>query len=305
MEFWLTRTFRMSLTLIVVVTLTFIVLRTSYDPVVAMLGPDATNREVELFRTRWNLDKSLIEQYFTYVANALRGDFGISFRDGRPVFDVIAERFPYTLWLGAVSYIFAILIGLPAGILAALYRGSLFDRAIMVISVVGFALPNFFLGILMILLFSLVLQVLPASGASSWAHIIMPAFALGLTLAGILARFTRSAMLEVLSKTYMLAAEAKGISPTRRAIFHALPNAALSVITIMGLILGNLVAGTVVVETVFAWPGIGRLLISAISSKDLAVVQALVFVIAGAMVLINLIVDLSYRLLDPRTRKSA
>ncbi len=295
----------MAFTLFVVVTLTFVVLRTSYDPVVAMLGPDATNREIELFRVRWNLDKSLIEQYITYVGNALRGDFGNSFQDGRPVFEVIAERFPFTLWLGGVSYLFAIAVGVPAGIIAALYRGSIFDRAIMVVSVVGFALPNFFLGILMILLFALVWQVLPSSGASSWAHVIMPAFALGLTLAGILARFTRSAMLEVLSKTYMLAAEAKGIAPARRAIFHALPNAALSVVTIMGLILGNLVAGTVVVETVFAWPGIGRLLISAISSKDLAVVQALVFVIAAAMVVINLAVDLSYRLLDPRTRKSS
>ncbi|WP_323772215.1 ABC transporter permease [Antarctobacter sp.] len=304
MEFWLTRTFRLALTLFVVVTLTFILLRTSYDPVVAMLGPDATNREIEMFRSRWNLDKPMFDQYIAYLTNAMRGDFGDSFRDGRPVFEVIAERFPKTLWLGGVSYLFAILVGVPAGILAALYRGSIFDRSIMVVSVVGFALPNFFLGILMILLFSLVLQVLPSSGASSWAHIIMPAFALGLTLAGILARFTRSAMLEVLSKTYMLAAEAKGIRPVRRAVFHALPNAALSVITIMGLILGNLVAGTVVVETVFAWPGIGRLLVSAISSKDLAVVQALVFVIAAAMVLINLLVDLSYRLLDPRTRRS-
>ncbi|MGZ9811165.1 ABC transporter permease [Pseudoroseicyclus sp. H15] len=304
-NFILTKFLRMVLTLLAVVTFTFIALRLSYDPAQAMLGPDATLREIEIFRAKWNLDQSLLQQYVTYVGNALRGDFGYSFRDGRPALDVIFERIPKTLELGLVSYALAILIGVPAGILAALKRGSLFDRLIMVFSVVGFALPNFFFGILLILILSMTLQVLPSAGASSWQHFIMPAATLSLTLAGILARFTRSAMLETLSKLYMRAAEAKGVSKMRRTMAHALPNAAIPVVTILGLMLGQLVAGTVVVETVFAWPGVGRLLINAVSSKDLAVVQALVVFIAFAMVLANFAVDMSYRLLDPRSRSKS
>lgn len=302
--FWITKLGRMLLTLAAVVTFTFVALRLSYDPVVAMLGPDATAREIAIFREKWLLDRSLIEQYLAYIQNALTGDFGRSFRDGRPALEVIWERIPNTLSLGAVSYLIAIFVGVPAGIIAALNRGSIFDRVIMVFSVIGFALPNFFLGIIMILVFSMVLQWLPSSGSSTWAHFIMPSLALGLTLAGILARFTRSAMLEVQSKLYMRAAQAKGVSRWRRTIFHALPNAAIPVVTILGLMLGQLVAGTVVVETVFAWPGVGRLLISAVSSKDLAVVQALVLVIAATMVTANFLVDLSYGLLDPRSRSA-
>ena len=301
-SFLLIKLVRALLTLFAVVTFTFVALRLSYDPVIAMLGPDATLREIEIFRSKWMLDRSIIEQYLAYIGNILQGDFGTSFRDGRSALTVIGERIPNTLSLGLVAYALAILIGVPAGIAAALTRGSVFDRLIMVFSVIGFALPNFFFGIIMILVFSMILQVLPSAGASTWSHYIMPAAALSLTLGGILARFTRSAMLEVLSKLYMRAAEAKGVGKARRTFFHALPNAAIPVVTILGLMLGQLVAGTVVVETVFAWPGIGRLLISAVSSKDLAVVQALVLIIAFAMVTANFLVDLSYRLLDPRSR---
>ncbi|NTA59839.1 ABC transporter permease [Agrobacterium tumefaciens] len=303
--FWITKLARTLLTLAAVVTLTFVALRLSYDPVVAMLGPDATEREVTIFREKWLLDRSLVEQYLAYVQHALTGDFGRSFRDGRPAFDVIWERIPNTLSLGGGAYLIAILVGVPAGILAALNRGSIFDRLIMVFSVVGFALPNFFFGIIMILLFSIVLQWLPSSGSSTWAHFLMPSLALGLTLAGILARFTRSAMLEVQARLYMRAARAKGVSRWRRTVFHALPNAAIPMVTILGLMLGQLVAGTVVVETVFAWPGVGRLLIGAVSSKDLAVVQALVLVITATMVTVNFLVDLSYGLLDPRSRSAS
>ncbi|WP_273691885.1 ABC transporter permease [Ketogulonicigenium vulgare] len=301
-QFWLVKLGRMSLTIFVVLTFTFIALRSAYDPVQAMLGPDASQREIALFREKWLLDRSLFEQYLVYIKNALTGNFGMSFRDGRPVVDLIAERIPKTLALGGLSYLIAILIGVPLGILAALYRGSALDRLVMIFSVVWFALPNFFLGILMILLFSLTLQWLPSSGSTTFLHFIMPAAALGLSLAAILARFTRSAMLDVQSKLYVRAAQAKGVSKWRRTLFHALPNAAIPLVTIMGLMLGNLVAGTVVVETVFAWPGVGRLLITAVSSKDMAVVQALVVLIAVSMVTVNLLVDLSYGLLDPRVR---
>jgi len=209
---------------------------------------------------------------------------------------------PWTVLLGLSAYAVAILVGVPAGIVAALRRGSALDRMVMGFAVFGFALPNFFLGILLILLFSLTLQWLPSSGTGSILHLLMPAATLGVYTAGTLARFTRSAMLEVLSKPYMRAAAAKGAPPLYRVLRHALPNAAIPIVTVIGLNLGALVGGAVVVETVFAWPGIGRLLVTAVTSRDLAVVQALVLLVAVTMVAANLAVDLLYGLLDPRIR---
>lgn len=304
-RFWLIRLARTLLTLWFVVTFTFIVLRTSGDPVVALVGADALPAEIEQFRRQWGLDQPLIVQYFRYVGQMATGQFGDSLRDHRPVMEIILERLPATLSLGLVSYLTAALIGIPAGIAAALRRGRFLDRAIMAFAVFGFALPNFFLGILMILLFSLVLQVLPSSGSGTFWHLIMPAITLGTFTAGTLARFTRSAMLEVLERPYMRAAAAKGVPAWKRIMFHAFPNAAIPIVTVIGLNLGQLIAGAIVVETVFAWPGIGRLLVTAVSSRDLAVVQGLVLVIATTMVLANLIVDLLYGLLDPRIREGA
>jgi peptide/nickel transport system permease protein len=218
------------------------------------------------------------------------------------VTEIIAERVPWTVLLGLSAYAVAILVGVPAGIVAALRRGTALDRLVMGFAVFGFALPNFFLGILLILLFSLTLQWLPSSGTGSILHLLMPAATLGVYTAGTLARFTRSAMLEVLDKPYMRAAAAKGAPPLYRVLRHALPNAAIPIVTVIGLNLGALVGGAVVVETVFAWPGIGRLLVTAVTSRDLAVVQALVLLVAVTMVAANLAVDLLYGLLDPRIR---
>lgn len=304
-RFWLIKLARTVLTLWLVVTFTFVVLRTSGDPVVALLGGDAMPDEIEQFRSQWGLDRPLIVQYLTYIGQMATGQFGWSLRDHRPVMDIILERVPATLQLGLVAYLLAALIGIPAGIIAALRRGRLADRAIMALAVAGFALPNFFMGILMILLFSLTWQVLPSSGMGTWAHLVMPAVTLGTFTAGTLARFTRSAMLEVLEKPYMRAAAAKGVPFWRRILLHALPNAAIPIVTIIGLNLGQLIAGAIVVETVFAWPGVGRLLVVAVSQRDLALVQGLVLVIAATMVLANLLVDLTYGLLDPRIRGAA
>ena len=301
-RFWVLKILRTVLTLWFVVTFVFVVLRTSGDPVVALVGADATPEEVEQFRQLWRLDDPLWIQYFRYVVQMATGQFGISYRDGREVIDIIAERVPWTLILGLFSYIGAILIGVPAGILAAIKRGSTFDNLIMATAVFGFALPNFFLGILMILLFSLSLQWLPSSGTGTVWHLIMPAITLATFTAGTLARFTRSAMLEVLDKLYIRAAAAKGVGYWKRIIFHALPNASIPLVTIIGLNLGELIGGAIVVETVFAWPGVGRLLVTAVSSRDLAVVQGLVLIMAVTMVLANLVVDLLYGLLDPRIR---
>ena len=209
---------------------------------------------------------------------------------------------PATVLLGVTAYLLAILVGVPAGIVAALRRNTVLDRAIMSFAVLGFALPNFFLGILLILLFSLSLQWLPSSGIGSPAHLVMPALTLGVFSAGTIARFTRSAMLETLSKLYMRAAAAKGAPPLYRILRHALPNAAIPVVTILGLNLGALIGGAIVVETVFAWPGVGRLLVSAVTARDLAVVQGLVLLLAATMVAANLTVDLLYGVLDPRIR---
>ncbi|EUB96402.1 ABC-type transporter, integral membrane subunit [Rhizobium sp. CF080] len=301
-RFWLLKILRTVLTLWFVVTFAFVVLRTSGDPVVALVGGDATPEEVEQFRQLWRLDDPLWIQYFRYVIQMATGQFGISYRDGREVIDIITERVPWTLILGLFSYIGAILIGVPAGIFAAIKRGSTFDNLIMATAVFGFALPNFFLGILMILLFSLSLQWLPSSGTGTVWHLIMPAITLATFTAGTLARFTRSAMLEVLDKLYIRAAAAKGVGYWKRIVFHALPNASIPLVTIIGLNLGELIGGAIVVETVFAWPGVGRLLVTAVSSRDLAVVQGLVLVMAVTMVLANLVVDLLYGLLDPRIR---
>lgn len=301
-RFWLIKLARTLLTLWFVVTFTFVVLRTSGDPVVALVGADALPAEIEQFRRQWGLDEPLIVQYVRYIGQMATGQFGESLRDHRPVLDIILERVPATVTLGLFAYLTAVLVGIPAGIAAALRRGGVLDRAIMAFAVFGFALPNFFLGILLILLFSLVLQVLPSSGSGTFAHLIMPAITLGTFTAGTLARFTRSAMLEVLERPYMRAAAAKGVPAGKRIMFHAFPNAAIPIVTVIGLNLGQLIAGAIVVETVFAWPGVGRLLVTAVSARDLAVVQGLVLVIATTMVLANLTVDLLYGLLDPRIR---
>ena len=302
LRFWLVKLLRATLTMWLVVTAVFIVLRTSGDPVQSLLPPDATPAEIEQYREAWGLDRPLVTQYASYVAHMATGDFGKSYRDGRQVATIIAERVPWTVFLGLTAYAVAVLIGVPFGILAAIRRNTFLDRLIMSFAVFGFALPNFFFGILMILLFSLNLRWLPSSGTGTFAHVVMPAATLGLATAGTLARFTRSAMLEVLGKIYMRAAAAKGASFGYAVLRHALPNAAIPVVTVMGLNLGALVGGAIVVETVFAWPGVGRLLVSSVSSRDLAVVQALVLMISGTMIIANLSVDLLYGLLDPRIR---
>ena len=303
-RFWTIKLIRTLLTIWFVVTFTFVVLRVSGDPVVALLGADATPDEVEQFRQLWRLDDPLWMQYLRYVGQMLTGEFGTSYRDGRPVFDIIMERVPWTALLGLVAYLGACLIGIPLGILAAIKRGTAYDNMIMAGAVFGFAIPNFFLGIVLILIFSLTLQWLPSSGTGSIWHFVMPAITLATFTAGTLARFTRSAMLEVMDKLYIRAAAAKGVSFWKRIIFHALPNAGIPIITVIGLNLGALIGGAIVVETVFAWPGIGRLLVTAVSSRDLAVVQGLVLVMAITMITANLIVDLLYGILDPRIRVS-
>ena len=299
------RLLRAGLTILFVMTFAFVVLRLSGDPALLIMSVDAPPEAIAAFRKAWGLDRSLWEQYFSYIGHATTGDFGKSMRDGRPAIDLVIERVPATLVLTLPALALKIGIGIPAGIYAALHRNTLADRLTMALSVAGFTMPSFVLALVLVLIFAVTLGWLPASGADSPAHAILPIVTLGTAGAAIMARFTRSAMLEVLGQPYIRAASAKGVSWHRVVSRHALPNAAIPTVTIIGFMIGSLVAGAVVVETVFAWPGVGRLLVSAVANRDLSVVQAILMVIAAWMVSANLAVDLAYGWLDPRVRGAA
>ena len=299
------RLLRAGLTILFVMTFAFVVLRLSGDPALLIMSVDAPPEAIAAFRKAWGLDRSLWEQYFSYIGHATTGDFGKSMRDGRPAIDLVMERVPATLVLTLPALALKIGIGIPAGIYAALHRNTLADRLTMALSVAGFTMPSFVLALVLVLIFAVTLGWLPASGADSPAHAILPIVTLGTAGAAIMARFTRSAMLEVLGQPYIRAASAKGVSWHRVVSRHALPNAAIPTVTIVGFMIGSLVAGAVVVETVFAWPGVGRLLVSAVANRDLSVVQAILMVIAAWMVSANLAVDLAYGWLDPRVRGAA
>jgi len=286
-------------------TFAFVVLRLSGDPALLIMSVDAPPEAVAAFRKAWGLERPLWEQYFSYIGHALTGDFGKSMRDGRSAIDLVMERVPATLVLTLPALALKIGIGIPAGIYAALHRNTLADRLTMAVSVAGFTMPSFVLALVLVLIFAVTLGWLPASGADSPLHAILPIVTLGTAGAAIMARFTRSAMLEVLGQPYIRAASAKGVAWHRVVSRHALPNAAIPTVTIIGFMIGSLVAGAVVVETVFAWPGVGRLLVSAVANRDLSVVQAILMVIAAWMVSANLAVDLAYGWLDPRVRGAA
>ena len=300
LQFLLTKLLRGTMTLLLAVTFVFIVLRASGDPAQMMLSDEASPEAIEAFRRRWGLDGSYFEQYLTYLGAVLQGDFGDSFRDGRPALQVVLERVPVTLLLGVAALGITLLLGLPAGILAALHRGQWGDHAAMSLTILGQSVPNFFLGIILILVFSMTLRWLPSSGTGSIWHLLMPALTLSTAAAATVARFTRSSMLDVLHQPFMRTAKAKGIPYSRRVLRHALPNAAIPVVTVVGMRIGGLIGGAVTIETVFAWPGVGMLLVNSVNQRDLAVVQAVVLLIALTMVIVNLIVDLAYGWLDPR-----
>lgn len=294
--------FRAVMALLILVTLTFVVLRSAGDPADTFLPPNATQLEVDNFRAAWGLDQPIPVQLGAYLANIVRGDLGRSFQDGRPVTVVIGERVPATLTLLGLSFVVMIAVGIPLGVYAALNQGSWIDRAIMVISVIGYCLPNFFLGVLLILVFAVNLRWLPSTGNDSAAALIMPVITIGTTGSAIITRFVRAAVLDVLAKPHVRAARARGLRPVSVITGHVLPNAAIPTVTLIGFLLGGLVAGGVITETVFAWPGIGRLTVTAASNRDLAVVQGIVLLIGASMVIANLTVDLLYGWLDPRIR---
>ena len=301
-RFLLVRFARALLTIILVVTFAFVVLRVSGDPAMLILNVDAPAEAIAAFRTAWGLDQPLWEQYLRYFGNILGGDLGQSMRDGRPAASLVAERIPATLTLAIPALLIKVCVGIPAGIQAALHRGSPTDRLVMAMAVAGFTVPSFVLGLVLVLVFAVQLGWLPSGGRDSWASPVLPVLTLGIGGAAVLARFTRSAMLEVLGQPYIRAAVAKGV-PWRSVVRgHALPNAAIPTVTIVGFMVGSLIAGAVVVESVFSWPGVGRLLVTAVANRDLAVVQCVLLLVAATMITANLVVDLLYGVLDPRLR---
>ncbi|HEX9759923.1 MAG TPA: nickel ABC transporter permease [Candidatus Acidoferrales bacterium] len=274
------------------------------DPVDQMLGEGARVEDRAELRRALGLDQPIHIQYGRYLAGLVRGDWGQSFRFQRPVLEVVAERYPATMELAFFALLISAALGIPLGVWAAHRRGHAADRAVGFFSLFGIAVPNFALGPLLILVFSVQLGLLPVSGRGSWQNLVLPAATLGAALAAILTRMVRTAMMEELSSDYVRTARAKGL-PERAVLFgHAFRNALIPVITILGLQFGTLLAGTIVTESIFSWPGVGRLAVQAIQSRDYPLLQGCILMIAASYVVVNLVTDMVYAIVDPRIRLS-
>lgn len=305
LTFIASRLFRALITVFLVMTFAFVVLRLSGDPAQIMLGPDAPQESIDAFRKAWGLDDPIWLQYLSYLKGILSFDFGISMRDKAPAIDLVLQRVPATLQITIPALIIKLCLGIPAGVYAALHRQGIADRGVITLSILGFTVPSFVLGLVLVLIFSVQLGVLPSGGSDTWVHGILPTLTIAIGGTAVLARFSRSAMIEVLGQPYIRTASAKGISWSDVVWKHALPNASVPIVTIVGFMVGAQIAGAVVVETIFSWPGIGRLLVVSVANRDLAVVQCLLLIIASCMVISNLVVDVLYGVLDPRLRTKA
>jgi len=284
----------------IVFALTFL----SGDPAVTLAPLNTTPEELAIFRQRMGLDRPVPVQYVDFLSHAVRGDFGTSFRYREPAMGVVLERAPATLRLTAVAIVFALLVSLPLGILAAMDHDGAIDAAARFFALIGQSVPTFLLGIVLILVFAVALHWLPSSGGDGWQSLVLPGITVGAFSAAVLLRLLRSSLLEVLGQDYIRTAYAKGLRARAVLVRHALQNAALPYTTMLGLQVGFLLSGAVIAETIFAYPGIGRLAVDAISTKDVPVIQAFVTVAAVIVVVVNLAVDLGYRVLDPRVRLS-
>jgi ABC-type dipeptide/oligopeptide/nickel transport system permease component len=304
---------RLALTLPVVwlvVSLVFLLIHlVPGDPILQILGEGATPTDITALRHQYGLDLPLGAQYLHYWAGVLRGDLGSSIRLHDTVAHLIAQRYPYTMALTLTALGFGLVLALPAGILAAVRRGRWIDQVLSVVSLFGLSVPGLALGPVLILVFSISLGWLPVSGTNSgggnsidWRYLVLPSIAMGASLAAILTRMVRTAMLEELGQDYIRTARAKGLSETAVVCRHALPNALVPIITVVGLQFGALLAGAIVTETIFSWPGLGRLTVSAISNRDYALVQGCLLSIGLTYVLVNLLTDVVYRWVNPRMR---
>jgi peptide/nickel transport system permease protein len=283
----------------------FALVHVSGDPVLLMVSSDAPPDVVTSTRKALGFDRPLPEQFASYVSRAVQGDLGTSLRSNRPVARLIAERLPATVELTVAAFVVAVLLALPAGIVSAVKRGTIIDRVAMVGAVAGQAVPIFWLALLLIAFFGVHLRWLPVYGRGTFAHLVLPAVSLSTIILGRLARLVRSSMLEVLGQDYVRTARAKGLGEMRVLASHALKNASIPIVTLLGLQFAQLLGGAVVTETIFAWPGIGRLVVEAIFNRDFPVVQGVVLVVSLIFVAVNMLVDVAYAALDPRIRTEA
>ncbi|MFK9090288.1 nickel ABC transporter permease [Bacillus salipaludis] len=290
--------------LFIITFVVFVLVYLAGDPVALMLPEDASEADREALREALGLNESFLYQYFHFLGDLFRGDFGTSFRYNQEALPLVLERLPATFELAAASMIVAIIIAIPLGIYSARKRNSFVDLFITGGSVLGKAMPNFWLGIMLILLLAVNYQIFPVSGRGTVAHLILPAITLGTGIAAEMTRLIRSSMLEILHQDYIRTAKSKGVSDTLVIFKHAFRNSLIPVVTITALQITHLVSGALITETVFSWPGLGQLLVQAVNGRDMAVVQAAVFVIAFLVIFINLITDIVYRLLDPRIKYS-
>ncbi|HEV8141926.1 MAG TPA: nickel ABC transporter permease [Methylomirabilota bacterium] len=303
MRVYLFRRFLQSLLVLLGVSfVVFGILFLTGDPALILLPPDASIEDIAKFRAQMGFNDPFLVQYWRFLAGALRGDFGQSVRHGEPAFDLVMERMPATFELSGAALALALCLSIPAGIISAMRRNSVLDYISTVVALLGQSMPTFWLGIMLILLFSVQFNILPSSGRGGWQHIVLPAVTLGLFTTARITRLTRSGMLEVLNQDYIRTARAKGVATPPVVWKHALKNAAIPIVTIVGIELGTLLGGSVITETIFAWPGVGRLSVQAIYNRDYPVVQAAVFTLAATFVLVNLVVDVLYTYLDPRIR---
>jgi peptide/nickel transport system permease protein len=287
-----------------VVTIVFFVSRILGDPTVLLLPVGAGTQEIDTLRTALGLDRPLWEQYVFSLFAMMKGDFGISFQHVRPALDVVLERMPATAELAGLALVLGTLIGAVAGAIAALMRGTVAELIVMIAALLGQATPTFWLGIMLILLFSVELGVLPTGGAGSWEHFVLPGLTLSVFVSASIARLLRSSLLDIMREDYVRTARAKGLMPHTVFFWHIARNALIPVVTMIGIIAGELLGGSVVIETVFAWPGVGRVIVQAIQAQDFPVIQAGVALVATIFVVVNLLVDLLYGVLDPRIRRS-
>lgn len=288
--------------LLLITMIVFVLMRLTGDPVSLMLPETATAEERETLRESLGLNDPLPVQYLAFLGDLVKGDFGDSFRYNMDALDLVLERLPATLELAIASMIVAVIISVPLGILSAIKRNSVLDLFITGGAVLGKAMPNFWLGIMLILFFSVTFQFLPVSGRGTLGHLVLPAITLGTGIAAEMTRLIRSSMLEILGQDFIRTARSKGLRETVVVNQHAFRNALIPVVTIMALQTATLVGGTLITETVFAWPGLGQLLVQAVNLRDMAVVQAATFIIAIFVIFSNLSADLIYRFLDPRIK---
>jgi len=298
----LRRVWQAALVLFGVSVVVFMILHLTGDPAALLLPPDATADDVARFRKAMGFDDPWIVQYGRFLKGALQGNFGESLRHGEPAMPLVLERLPATFQLAGAGLLLALCLAIPAGIVSAVKRNTIVDYFSTVVALLGQAMPTFWLGIMLILVFSVRLNWLPSSGRGDLQHLILPAVTLGLFTTARITRLTRSGMLEVLGQDYIRTARAKGVSEKPVVWKHALKNASIPIVTIIGIEVGTLLGGSIITETIFAWPGVGRLSVQAIFNRDYPVVQAAVFILASTFVVLNFVVDLAYTWLDPRIR---